>query len=208
MLGLNINLVTAELSLEYCHLFLWVSNWQGCRNGDSCSFSHDMGLPVSSYKSPTLCLPEDGEAKAAPLLGLFPTSSDGKILILDDTDMHYSSNFACHFDPSKILATTSLSQTSIFESTLDVVKIFWDLYHPFQTIISKEGKNPIPWNEVVCVLWFPNFGSFSEHIERQTVHLQNFFEYLAIRILADGLREVQVILTMNNIKFSQLEVII
>lgn len=166
-----------------------------------------MGLPVSSYR-PTLCLPEDGDAKAASLLRLFPTTSDGCILLLDDTDLHFSSNFARHFDPSKIVATTSLSHTSIFQSNLEKFQIFWDLYHPFQTIISKKRKNPIPWNEVECVLWFPNFGSSSEHIEPQRVLLQNFFEYLAIRILADALNEVQVILTMNNIRFSHLEVII
>ncbi|PON65915.1 Zinc finger CCCH domain-containing protein [Parasponia andersonii] len=180
-------------------------SFQGCRNGESCSFSHDMVLPVSSY-SPTLCLPEDGDAKNASLLGLFPKSSDGRILLLDDTDLHYSSNFARHFDPSKIVATTSLPQASIFESTLEEVKIFWDLYHPFQTVISKEGENPIPWNEVECALWFPNFGSSSEvPIEPQKVLLQNFFEYLAIRILADALKQLRVIITMNNIRFSQLE---
>ena len=59
-----------------------------------------------------------------------------------------------------------------------------------------------------CVLWFPNFESYGENLDRQKLLLQNFFEYLAIRILADALYEVRVILTMNNFRFSQLQVII
>ncbi|XP_062088770.1 DExH-box ATP-dependent RNA helicase DExH8 isoform X2 [Humulus lupulus] len=179
---------------------------QGCRNGESCSFLHDRGLQASAH-SPTLCLPEDGNAEAAHLLRLFPAaSSDKYILLLDDTDLYFSSKIASHFGPSKIFATTSLSQTSIFESNLEEVKVFWGLYHPFQTIISKEGKNPIPWSEVQCVLWFPNLGSSSENMEQDKATLQSFFEYLAIRILAGALNEVQVILTMNNLRFSQLQV--
>lgn len=93
------------------------------------------------------------------------------------------------------------------EPSLTGVRIFWGLYHPDQTIIAKAGQNPIPWNEVQCVLWFPCFDSFGEDLDGQKQLLQNFFEYLAIRILADDLFEVQVIITMNNIRFSQLQVI-
>ncbi|XP_030481489.2 DExH-box ATP-dependent RNA helicase DExH8 [Cannabis sativa] len=179
---------------------------QGCRNGSSCSFFHDRGEQVSSH-SPTLCLPEDGNAKATFLLRLLPAaSSDRYILLLDDTDLFFSSKIASHFNPSKIFATTSLSQASIFEPNLEEVKIFWGLIHPFQTIICKEGENPIPWSKVQCVLWFPNLGSSSEMMEQDRVILRSFFEYMAIRILADALSEVKVILTMNNLRFSQLQV--
>lgn len=84
----------------------------------------------------------------------------------------------------------------------------WGLYNPYQAIISKLGANLIPWNSIKCVLWFPNFESCSENLDRQRNLLQSFFEYMAIRILADALNKVQVILTMNNIRFSQLEVIL
>uniref|UniRef100_A0A803NQS1 RNA helicase n=1 Tax=Cannabis sativa TaxID=3483 RepID=A0A803NQS1_CANSA len=97
-------------------------------------------------------------------------------------------------------------QASIFEPNLEEVKIFWGLIHPFQTIICKEGENPIPWSKVQCVLWFPNLGSSSEMMEQDRVILRSFFEYMAIRILADALSEVKVILTMNNLRFSQLQV--
>lgn len=71
-----------------------------------------------------------------------------------------------------------------------------------------KGENQIPWNEVKCVLWFPDFDSYSENLDRQKILLRNFFEYLAIRMLADALCKVRVVLTMNNIRFSQLQVTI
>lgn len=166
-----------------------------------------MGPPGSSSSS-TECLPEDSKAKAESLLQLFPTSSDGCILILDDTDLHFSSTFASFFDPSRIVATTSLSETAIFESSLEGVKILWGLHHPYQTIVTNAGNNSVHWNEIDSVLWFPNFGNSDDELtEVQRMLLHNFFEYLAIRILADGLEDLQVILTMNNVRFSHLEVI-
>lgn len=182
-------------------------NLQGCRNGDLCGFSHDLGQSASSVSS-TACLQEDGVANAASLLRLFPTSTDGCILLLDDTDLHFSSNIACLYDPCKIISTTCLSDTTICNPSLEGVRIMWGLSHPYETIISKSGGNLIPWNEVKCVLWFPSLDGYSENLDRQKILVQNFFEYLAIRILADALYEVQVILTMNNIKFSQLQVIV
>ncbi|KAJ7977567.1 putative ATP-dependent RNA helicase [Quillaja saponaria] len=178
---------------------------QGCRNGQSCFFSHDMD-PSTSSASSNFSLPEDNDADAASLLKLFPTSSDGCILLLDDTDFHIASNLARYYDPSKVVTTTCLSETTMFDPSLTGIRILWGLNHPYQTIIAKEGMSPIPWKEVKCVLWFPNFESYSENLDQQKHLLQNFFECLAIRILADELYEVQVILTMNNFRFSQLQV--
>ncbi|XP_030948082.1 DExH-box ATP-dependent RNA helicase DExH8 [Quercus lobata] len=187
-------------------------SFQGCRNGDACFFSHDLGpspsplpSPSASSSSSALCLPEDSDANAASLLRFFPTSSDGCILLLDDTDLRFSTNLARYYDPSKIVSTTCLSDTYICDPSLTGVRIFWGLYHPCHTILAK-GENPIPWDEVKCVLWFPNLESYSENLDRQKLLLQNFFEYLSIRILAGALYEVRVILTMNNIRFSQLQV--
>ncbi|KAG6703938.1 hypothetical protein I3842_07G111000 [Carya illinoinensis] len=177
---------------------------QGCRSGGSCGFSHDLGPSVSS--SSTLCLPEDGDANAASLIRLFPISSNGCILLLDDMALHFSSNLASYYDPSKIISTTCLSDTFICNTSLTGVRILWGLKHPYETLIAKAGENLIPWKDVKCVLWFPNFDGNDENLDGQKVLLQNFFEYLAIRILADALYEVQVILTLNNIRFSQLQV--
>lgn len=186
---------------------------QGCRYGESCLFSHGESTSLTSSSSFSLssssfCLPEDGKATAISLLKLFATSSDGYLLLLDDTNLHFTSNLASFYEPSKIISTTCLSDTSIFNPSLTGVKILWGLHHPYQTIISKEGENQIPWTEVKYVLWFPNLDSYSENLDRQKTLLQNFFEYLAIRMLGDALEEVRVILTMNNIRFSQLQVIV
>ncbi|KAK7277740.1 hypothetical protein RJT34_22755 [Clitoria ternatea] len=178
---------------------------QGCRNGESCLFSHDMGQSAASFR-PDVCLPEDNDVNAAVLLNLFPKSTNGSILILDDTDLHITSRLACYYDPYKIISTTCLSETTLTEASVTGARILWRLYHPYQTIIVKAGKTLVPWNEVQCVLWFPCFDSYGEDLDGQKKLLQNFFEYLAIRILADDLYEVQVIITMNNVRFSQLQV--
>lgn len=153
-------------------------------------------------------MPEDGAVNAASLLRFLPTSSDGCVLLLDDTDLHFSSNLARHYDPCKIISTTCMSDTFMCDPSLMGIRILWGLHHPYQTIISTPRGCPIPWSEVKCILWLPNLDSYSENLERQKTFVQNFFEYLAIRILADALYEVQVILVMNNIKFSLLQVIV
>ncbi|CAK9175327.1 unnamed protein product [Ilex paraguariensis] len=181
-------------------------SFQGCRNGDSCFFSHDLGPSASSFSGSSTCLPEDDDADATLLLRLFPTSPNGCVLILDDPDFHFSSHLSSHYDPSSIISTTT-ADSSISDSSLMGVRILWGLSHPYQTIISR-GGSLIPWNEIKCVLWFPSFDSHGEHWDRQKNLVQTFFEYLAIRILADALNEVQVILTMNNIRFSHLQVIL
>ncbi|CAK7348308.1 unnamed protein product [Dovyalis caffra] len=177
----------------------------GCRNGEMCSFSHDLGPSLSSFSS-TPCMPEDGAVNVASLLRFLPTSSDGCVLLLDDTDLHFSSNLARHYDSSKIISTTCMSDTFMCDTSLTGIRILWGLHDLYQTIISTSRGSPIPWSEVKCVLWLPNLDSYSENLERQKTLVQNFFEYLAIRILGDSLYEVRVILTMNNIKFSQLQV--
>uniref|UniRef100_A0A2P2J473 RNA helicase n=2 Tax=Rhizophora mucronata TaxID=61149 RepID=A0A2P2J473_RHIMU len=181
---------------------------QGCRNGDMCSFSHDLD-PLSSSTSSlasTPCSPEDGDVNATYLLQLLPTLPNGCILLLDDTELHFSSNFARFYDPSKIIATTCMSDTSFFDPSLTGVKILWGVHHPHRAIIASKEKSPIPWSEVKCIHWLPHLDGHSGDTARQKILVQNFFESLAIRILADALCEVQVILTMNNIKFSRLQV--
>lgn len=180
--------------------------WQGCRNGDSCFFSHDQSPSESSisFKS-TLCLPEDDGAHASTLEKYFPKSG-GCILVMDDAGFHFSSNLARHCDPSKIICTTNLSHSDIYDASLNDARKFWELSHPDETIISS-GKNQIPWYDVKCILWFPRFASSKENLDIEKILLQNFFDLLAIRMLADVLHGVQVILTMNNIRFSQLQVI-
>ncbi|XP_010545017.1 PREDICTED: DExH-box ATP-dependent RNA helicase DExH8 [Tarenaya hassleriana] len=189
------------------------STLQGCRKGDSCLFWHDQQRTGSYHIAP--CLPEDENSHAPPLVELFPISGGGCILVFDDTDMRFTSAIANHYEAWRILATSSLSDTVLCDPSLADVRIFWGLDHPYETIISKDAavkkeNHPIPWKEVKCVLWFLNtddsYGQNPESSCLRTV-VQNFFEYMAIRIMeGDGLCEIRVIITMNNIRFSQLQV--
>ncbi|KAG6606962.1 DExH-box ATP-dependent RNA helicase DExH8, partial [Cucurbita argyrosperma subsp. sororia] len=177
---------------------------QGCRNGDSCFFSHDQSPSNSPSFESTLCLPEDEKAHALTLEKYFPKSG-GCILVMDDAGFHFSSNLARHCDPSKIICTTNLSRSDVYDAALKDARKFWELSHPDETIISS-GKNQIPWFDVKCILWFPRFASSKENLVIEKLLLQNFFDLLAVRMLATALHGVRVILTMNNIRFSQLRV--
>ncbi|XP_052170018.1 DExH-box ATP-dependent RNA helicase DExH8 isoform X2 [Diospyros lotus] len=180
---------------------------QGCRNGDSCSFSHQLQQSTSISDQPSLCLPEEG-ADPNALLSLFPATPDGCVLVLDDNDFQFSLSLSRLYDPSKIITTSSLPDGSVFHPPLTGVRILWGLSHPNQTIIPKAGRNnPIPWNVVGCVMWFPTFGGVSEYNEEHINLLKTFFSYLAVRIWAiDAKHYMQVIVTMNNIRFAQLQV--
>ncbi|CAL5357648.1 unnamed protein product [Camellia sinensis] len=156
---------------------------EGCRNGDKCEFSHDVGPSTSSSSRSSLCLPEDETVYATSLLRLFPTSYDGCILLLDDTDFHFSSHLSRHYDPSKIISTTVLSAGSPLDASLSGQR----------TTQSHGVKSSVSYG-------FPNSIATVKTWKNRSL-LQTFFKYLAIRILADELHEVQVILTMNNIRF-------
>ncbi|KAL3827824.1 hypothetical protein ACJIZ3_016626 [Penstemon smallii] len=182
----------------------FVFSLQGCRYGDSCFFSHASDSLAVSGSKPNLCCPEDEDTDSNSLLQLFPHSSDGCILLLDDIDFHFSSHITRYYNPSRIISTSSQIEISTLNPSLMGIKTLCGLSHPYQTIMSRAGDNVVPWNEVKCILWFPRFDR--DNVEGQKNLLQTFFNYLAIRMLADVLPEVQVILTMNNIRFSQLQV--
>ncbi|KAK3020840.1 hypothetical protein RJ639_045522, partial [Escallonia herrerae] len=186
-----------------CRFFF---SFKGCRNGELCSFSHDLVHQASSSVGSSKCQPEDEQADASLLLQLFPTPSDGCICLLDDTDFHFSSQLSRHYDPPSIISTTSLAASSVSYPLLTGIRILWGLSHPYQTIFSNAGEYAVPWEEVKCVLWFPRFDSYAENSEAQKAVAETFFEYLAIRMIADALCEVKVIITMNNIRFSQMQV--
>ncbi|XP_022899417.1 DExH-box ATP-dependent RNA helicase DExH8 [Olea europaea var. sylvestris] len=176
---------------------------QGCRNGDSCLFSHESGTTAISCSDLSLCSQDDRDTDAASFVRFFPDfSSDGYILLLDDFDLYFSTHISYHYDSSCIISTSSQPDPLIPDPS--GIKIFWGLSHPYQTIMSRAGEDTVPWSKVKCVLWFPRFDH--EYKEGQKSSIQTFFEYLAIRLLAESLQEVVVILTMNNIRFSQLQV--
>ncbi|XP_057535972.1 DExH-box ATP-dependent RNA helicase DExH8 isoform X1 [Amaranthus tricolor] len=182
----------------------YFTSLQGCRNGDSCVFSHEVGAQAVSSEL-NLCIPEE-EADAEALIKLFPTSSSGHILVLDDTDFHFSSSFSQHYKPSKIIATTSLLETTIFDPSLSAVQILWGIREPFEIFTSESDGKCIPWDNLKRIFWFPKFDSCDEILQKDKRLVQKFFEHLAVRILADTLFDFQVIVVMNNIRFSYLQV--
>ncbi|XP_042034646.1 DExH-box ATP-dependent RNA helicase DExH8-like isoform X1 [Salvia splendens] len=178
---------------------------QGCRSGDSCFYSHDTDSIAISASQLSLCLPEDEDVSKEFLLQFFPSSSDECVLLLDDIKLHFSSYLVQLYNPSYIISTTSETDPFSIDPSMESIKVLWGLGHPCETIISTEANNLIPWSKVKCVLWFPRFGpEYGEGNLKKLV--QTFFSYLAIRIMADDLEEVRVILTMNNMRFSNLEV--
>lgn len=178
---------------------------QGCRNGDSCNFSHDRGTSVLPSAS-VLCATEQLEVDAESLVRLFPRTEDGHILLLDDVDLHFASSISEYFDPSKIISTTSLPEASLFDPSLPGVKVIGGVHHPQQILSGKANEDVIPWHEVKCVLWFPDFGPLGDNVEAQKSLVQNFFECLAVRILAATLYGMHVVIIMNNVRFSLLQV--
>ncbi|OWM63550.1 hypothetical protein CDL15_Pgr019500 [Punica granatum] len=177
----------------------------GCRNGDSCHFSHDTAQ-LSSSTRPSPCLPEEDIAKPQLLIELFPPPGEGNILILDDTNFQFTSNIACFWNPEKMFVTTSLSESYVSEPSLEDVRISWALHHPYQTLICEPPENSFSWRDIRCVLWFPDLDNQDKNLERQAGYVRSFFEFMAIRLLAESLHSVQVVVTMKNIRFSQLQV--
>lgn len=139
------------------------------------------------------------------LLRWFPAPHHGCILILDDNDLYFSSHIARHYAPSSIISTTPLRDESTLDQLPTDVRILWGHSNPYNTIVSNTAGSPVPWSEVKCVLWFPKFET--GHREGQKSVMQTFFEYLAIRMLGYALYDVKVIVTMNNMRFSYLQVI-
>ncbi|CAH1434125.1 unnamed protein product [Lactuca virosa] len=191
-----------EAKKPVCKFFL---SLQGCRNGNTCYFSHTSEQPRSLQNEQGLCVSEDVSADASMLLSLFPTPDEGCVLLFDDFDIQFSANFAQFYNASSILCTTSAVETSV-DPYLKDIRIHWGLSHPHETIIPKSSKNMIPWKQVKCMVWIPKFGNDVENMEEQKSLVKTFFDHLSIRMLGDALHHVHVILVMNNLRFTQLQV--
>jgi len=179
-------------------------NKQGCRNGASCFFSHDYRPHAAAITAPIFFSQEDPAASAYSFLQLLPTSGYGCVLLLNDKDLRFTSSLSHHYVPTKIIATTTRSYSSDLVASLGDVKILWNVSNPCDSIIETKGKFPIPWKELRSVLWFVETDENDSNIQHHFI--QNFFEFLAIRVLAEKLYDLQVIVTMNNIRFAQLQV--
>ncbi|KAL2518555.1 Zinc finger CCCH domain-containing protein 31 [Abeliophyllum distichum] len=94
----------------------------------------------------SVCSQDDRDTDPESLMRFFRASSlDGCILLMEDTDLHFSSHFAYYYDPSCIISTSSQLDPLIPDPS--GIKIFWGLSHPYQTIMSRAWENTVPWNE-------------------------------------------------------------
>ncbi|RWW50937.1 hypothetical protein BHE74_00042760 [Ensete ventricosum] len=175
-------------------------NEQGCRNGDSCFFSHDYTPCFAMTAASSLCLQEDASTLAYSLLELLPSRINDYVLILNDKDLCFSSNLSQWYDPHKIVATTHRPYSES-ELSSSGIKILWNIALPWQSIL-KAQEFPISWRQVKCVLWFADI---KDDATGEHNLLQNFFHYLAVRMLADALYDMHVIITINNMKFALLQ---
>ncbi|CAL9101918.1 unnamed protein product [Musa acuminata var. zebrina] len=175
--------------------------FQGCRNGDSCFFLHDYTPCFAMTAASSLCLQEDASTLAYSLLELLPFRTNDYVLILNDKDLFFSCNLSQWYDPHKIVATTHHPYSESELSSYGI-KILWNIAQPWQSILKTE-EFPISWGRVKCVLWFADI---KDDATAEHNLLQNFFHYLAVRMLADALYDMHVIITINNMKFAQLQV--
>ncbi|ONK62931.1 uncharacterized protein A4U43_C07F9610 [Asparagus officinalis] len=184
-----------------CKFFLTL---KGCRNGSSCNFSHDYEPSNSVITLSINSSQEDKAVSAYSILQMLPTTGSGCVLVLGDKDLKFTSSLSHLYDPTKLIVTTPHAYSSELVGSLNDVKILWNLSEPSNSIIETKGKVLIPWKKVQSVLWFVETNEDDSNVQRRLI--QNFFELLAIRVLAEALYDLQVIVTMNNIRFAQLQV--
>ncbi|XP_042418975.1 zinc finger CCCH domain-containing protein 4-like isoform X1 [Zingiber officinale] len=172
--------------------------FQGCRNGNACFFLHDYSS--SGRRALNFCLQEDATTSADSFLQLLPMMPYEYVLVLNDNDLFFSVNLAQVYDANKIIATTHRSYSE-FEESLGIT-VLCDVAEPWYAF-TKSNEISIPWEQVRCILWFADI---EDDAARHYHLLQDLFRHLAVKILADTLFDIRVIITINNVKFAQLQV--
>ncbi|XP_031497859.1 DExH-box ATP-dependent RNA helicase DExH8 isoform X2 [Nymphaea colorata] len=193
-----------EAMRPLCKFFL---SLEGCRYGESCYFSHSLEQNVMPLNLQYECLPEEADADtdAYSLMEILLPDDGRSILILDNsTELYFSANLSNHFSALMIIATSSLSGMPTFDG-LDNVEIVGGVHDIHKLVLTNQKDMKVSWKKVQKVLWFAEFFN-DEDTERQRQLVQKFFESFAIRMLADALLDIRVILIMNNNKFAHLRV--
>ena len=176
---------------------------QGCKNGTSCSFSHDRGSSKTSYITSGICSQED-RATSVCCTKLLPEGGDGHIVVMNDKNLQFACKICHYYDPRKIVACTPGLHSGESDSVTSGVMILQNVADPCHLILGGEHKLPVPWAKVHRVFWFADFDS-DESMDVKVL-LQKFFEHIAIKTLSETLSKLQVVLIMNNTKFVHLQV--
>ncbi|OEL23081.1 Zinc finger CCCH domain-containing protein 4 [Dichanthelium oligosanthes] len=183
-----------------CKFFLTL---QGCRNGNSCPYSHDTGSLISTPITSGI-FSQEGRATSLCCTRLFPADGDGHILIMNDKNLQFTSKLSQYYDACKIVAVTPGMQSVESYSVPKGLLILQNLADPSSLITGCEHKLPVPWTKLKRVFWFADFDN-DESASEQAL-LQKFFENIAIKILSERLSGLQIILIMKNTRYIQLQV--
>ena len=120
---------------------------QGCRNGNSCPYSHDTGSLISTPITSGVCA-QEGRATSLCCTRLFPADGDGHILILNDKTLQFSSKLSQFYDACKIVAGTPGLQSVESYSVPKGLQILQNLSDPSSLITGREQKLPVPWTKL------------------------------------------------------------
>lgn len=191
-----------------CKFFLTL---QGCRNGNSCPYSHDCGSLIPAPITSGMCAPitsgicsQEGRATSLCCTRLLPADGYGHILVMNDKNLQFSSKLSQFYDACKIVVGVPGLQSIQSYSVPMGLKILQNLTDPSSLIIGREHKLPFPWTTIKRVFWFADFDN-DESASEQAL-LQKFFENTAIKILSERLSDLQIILIMKNTRYIQLQV--
>lgn len=177
-----------------------------------CFYSHHLGAhprisspSPSVQSSPKISLQEDKTASPHTFINSLVRSRDGYILILSDNDLTFTSKLSHFFNSRKLITATPLSFSSELTSLVPGTNVIWDAIDISSVITEANGQNlPMSWSEVGCVVWCVDFEAKDTSWYLKKV--QEFFERLAVRALVDKLYNLRVVLTINNVNFTQLKV--
>lgn len=153
-----------------------------------------------------LCSPEDSNERQTYdiFLHLLPAASEGCILILNDKHLQITSILAKYIDPHKLIVSIPDQPSSEVSSSLIGLTKVSDTSMPWSLNTETKGEDCTPWAQVRSILWFSDFDV--DEAEKHHNLLKKFFQCLAIKFLAGILPPHSVIITMNNLRFSQIEV--
>ncbi|KAJ3693726.1 hypothetical protein LUZ60_009206 [Juncus effusus] len=200
-----------------CKFFL---SLQGCKNGASCFYSHDLtlspGPPVrenstspsnnnnnNNYKN-KISLQEPNISSpysfSAALLKNTTENNNNHVLVLQDKDLYLSLSLSKYLNPHKIITVTPLEYSSSLSCQAEGVKVIWAV----KSFFSNKGLSSLDWGQIGCVVHCTDFKAGD--LERERREVRELFEFVCVKVLSCNLENFRVVLTMNNTRFAQIQV--
>uniref|UniRef100_A0A7N0U8I5 RNA helicase n=1 Tax=Kalanchoe fedtschenkoi TaxID=63787 RepID=A0A7N0U8I5_KALFE len=181
-------------------------SFQGCRNGELCYFSHASDPSVASFEESSICMPEDRRVNSAQMLRFFPKTAAECVLLLDESNLHFSSYLSREGSNFTIFTPIAPPKATTSSRLFDSVRILWSSHNSGQSTVTYLEHDIILWDKVKSVFWFPTFDSCGNNKEEEKNLVKIFFQDMALKMLRDSMFTIRLIITMNNIRFSQIQV--